>query len=130
MSTKFKWMESKDVADKKRVEKEVLEVLIKNLNDGTITVDAAREAARLTLAEVERIEKHEESAADFYKNLASKYPVFNILYTKIKGDLASIREISAHRQALAAIDSGKIEEAHKIAQGAIAKTAHETGNTN
>lgn len=122
-------MESVVLADKKRVEKEVLEVLIKNLNDGTITVDAAREAARLTLAEVERIEKHEESALDFYKNLASKYPVFNILYTKIKGDLASMREISAHKQALTLIDEGKIEEAHKIARGAIAQTSHETSNT-
>src|SRR3989338_3988167 len=117
-------MDQSALSAKKKVEKEVLEVIIKNLNSGTLSVEMAREAAKLTLAEVERIEKHEETVADFYKNLSTKYPVFNILYTKIKGELATSRELSAHRLALAAIDSGKIEEAHKIAQ-----TANETTST-
>ena len=122
-------MDQSALSAKKKVEKEVLEVIIKNLNSGTLSVEMAREAAKLTLAEVERIEKHEETVADFYKNLSTKYPVFNILYTKIKGELATSRELSAHRLALAAIDSGKIDEAHKIASAAIVQTANETTGT-
>ena len=122
-------MDQSALSAKKKVEKEVLEVIIKNLNSGTLSVEMAREAAKLTLSEVERIEKHEETVADFYKNLSTKYPIFNILYTKIKGELATSRELSAHRLALAAIDSGKIDEAHKIAQSAIVQTANETTST-
>lgn len=116
------------LSDKRRVEKEVVEVLIKNLYSGDISVDKARLVAKETLAEVERIEKHEETVVDFYKSLSYKFPSFNILYTKIKGEIAAPRESSAHKLALTAINSGNIEEAHKIAQSAIAHTAHETHN--
>lgn len=121
-------MDQPAISAKKKVEKEVLEVIIKNLNAGTLKVNDAKLVAKLTLSEVKRIEMHEETVADFYKNLSEKYPVFLILYTKIKGDLAASRELSAHREALAAIDSGKIDEAHKIARGAVAQTANETSN--
>ncbi len=111
---------------KDRVEKEVLEVIIKNLYSGEMKVEEARQVARETLAQIEKIEKQEESISDFYKNLSQKYPVFKVLYTKIKGELAVPRELSAHRQALVAIHAGNIDEAHKIAQGALVQTAHET----
>ena len=64
----------------------------------------------------------------FYKNLASKYPVFNILYTRVKDEIVKSKELSAHRQALAAIDAGNIDEAHKIASMAINQSAHEATN--
>ena len=111
---------------KERVEKEVLEVIIKNLYSGGIKVEEARLVARETLAQIEKIEKQEESIIDFYKDLSEKFPAFKVLYTKIKGELALPRELSAHRQALAAIHSGDIDRANKIAQTALVQTAHET----
>lgn len=113
---------------KTRIEKEVLEVIIDGLNSGDLTVESARQVAKEVLATLEKIEKHEESIAEFYKNLAEKYPVFNLLYTRINAEIVKSKELSAHRQALAAIDAGNIDEAHKIAQMAINQSANETGN--
>lgn len=113
---------------KARIEKEVLEVIIDGLNSGDLTVESARQAAKEVLATLAKIDKHEESIAAFYKNLAEKYPVFNLLYTRINAEILKSKELSAHRQALAAIDAGKIDEAHKIAQSAISQSAHETNN--
>lgn len=113
---------------KDRVEKEVLEVIIKNLYSGGMKVEEARLVARETLAQVAKIEKQEESVIDFYKELSQKFPVFKVLYTKIKGELAVPRELSAHREALQAIHSGDIDRANKIAQSALVQTAHEATN--
>ncbi|KKR49379.1 MAG: hypothetical protein UX79_C0031G0008 [candidate division WWE3 bacterium GW2011_GWB1_47_11] len=113
---------------KTRIEKEVLEVIIDGLNSGELTVESARQAAKEVLATLEKIDKHEESIAQFYKNLAQKYPVFNLLYTRINAEIVKSKELSAHRQALAAIDAGNIDEAHKIAQMAINQSAHESNN--
>lgn len=113
---------------KARIEKEVLEVIIDGLNSGDLTVESARLAAKEVLATLEKIDKHEESIAEFYKNLAQKYPVFNLLYTRINAEILKSKELSAHRQALAAIDAGNIDEAHKIASMAINQSAHESNN--
>ncbi len=121
-------MDQPALSFKGRIEKEVLEVIIDGLNSGDLTVESARQAAREVLAALEKIEKHEESIAQFYKNLAQKYPIFNLLYTRIKSEIVKSKELSAHRQALAAIDAGNIDEAHKIASTAINQSAHETTN--
>lgn len=113
---------------KTRIEKEVLEVIIDGLNSGELTVESARQAAKEILATLEKIEKHEESIAEFYKNLAQKYPVFNLLYTRFNAEIVKSKELSAHRQALAAIDAGNIDEAHKIASTAINQSAHESNS--
>ncbi|KKS04211.1 hypothetical protein A2W45_01420 [Candidatus Curtissbacteria bacterium RIFCSPHIGHO2_12_41_11] len=113
---------------KTRIEKEVLDVIIDGLRSGDLSVDNAREVAHQTLTTLERIEKHEESLIDFYKNLAQKYPVFSLLYTRIKDEIVKAKELGAHRQALAAIDAGNIDEAHKIASMAINQSAHEATN--
>jgi len=104
---------------KARIEKEVLEVIIDGLNSGDLTVESARQAAKEVLATLEKIDKHEESIAQFYKNL---------LYTRINAEIVKSKELSAHRQALAAIDAGNIDEAHKIASMAINQSAHEPNN--
>src|SRR3972149_8580806 len=121
-------MDQPALAVKRRIEKEVLEVIIDGLNSGDLTVESARQVAKEVLATLEKIDKHEESIAQFYKSLAQKYPVFNFLYTRINAEIVKSKELSAHRQALAAIDAGNIDEAHKIASMAINKSAHETVN--
>ena len=121
-------MDQPALSVKARIEKEVLEVIIDGLNSGELTVENARQAAKEVLATLEKIDKHEESIAQFYKNLAQKYPVFNLLYTRINAEIVKSKELSAHRQALAAIDAGNIDEAHKIAQMAINQSAHEPNN--
>lgn len=113
---------------KSRVEKEVLEVIIDGLNSGDLTVEKAQEVARETLATCDKIEKHEESIAQFYKELASKYPVFNILYTKVKDEILKSKELTAYRAALNAIDTGNLDEAHRIASSTISQSAHEATN--
>ena len=122
-------MDQPALSAKARIEKEVLEVIIDGLNSGELTVENAKQAAGEVLATLEKIDQHEESVARFYKSLAQKYPIFNLLYTRIKSEIIKSKELSAHRQALAAIDAGNIEEAHKIASGAINQSAHETTNT-
>ena len=121
-------MDQPALSVKARIEKEVLEVIIDGLNSGDLTVESARQAAKEVLATLEKIDKHEESIAQFYKNLAEKYPVFNLLYTRINAEIVKSKELSAHRQALAAIDAGNIDEAHKIAQMAINQSANESNN--
>ena len=121
-------MDQPALSVKARIEKEVLEVIIDGLNSGDLNVESARQAAKEVLATLEKIDKHEESIAQFYKNLAQKYPVFNLLYTRINAEIVKSKELSAHRQALAAIDAGNIDEAHKIAQMAINQSAHESNN--
>lgn len=115
---------------KGRVEKEVLELLIDGLNSGELTVDKAREAARETLTTLEKLDSHEETLAEFYKNLSDKYPIFAELYDRVKSDVVKAKEFSAYRQALSAIHGGEIDKAHAIAQSAIVKTAHESTNAN
>jgi len=115
---------------KRRVEKEVLELLIDGLNSGELTVDKAREAARETLETLEKLDTHEETLAEFYKSLSEKYPIFAELYDRVKSDVVKAKEVSAYRQAIAAIHTGQMEKAHSIAQGAIVATAHESGNAN
>ena len=110
---------------KARVEKEIVNVIIDGLNSGEMTVEAARQAARDTLATVNKIEEHEDSILKFYKNLSEKYPVFEILYTRVKDEIIKSREISQYRQALSAIDAGDMSGAHEIAKSAISQTAHE-----
>src|SRR4030042_6984829 len=121
-------MDQPALSAKARIEKDVVEVIIDGLNSGELTVDAARQAAREVLATLTKIDKHEQSIAQFYKDLAQKYPVFNLLYTRIKSEIVKSKELSAHRQALAAIDVGNIDEAQKIAKTAISQSAHETAN--
>ena len=121
-------MDQPALSVKARIEKEVLEVIIDGLNSGELTVENARQAAKEVLATLEKIDKHEESIAQFYKSLAEKYPVFNLLYTRINAEIVKAEELAAHRQALAAIDAGNIDEAHKIAQMAINQSAHEPNN--
>lgn len=122
-------MDQPAISAKKRVEKEVLDTIMDGLGSGDLDSQKAQDIARETLATLKLLDEHEESLEKFYKNLASKYPIFSLLYTKIRGDIAHSREMTAHRQALAAIDAGKIDEAHQIAKGAIAQTAHEATNT-
>lgn len=115
---------------KGRVEKEVLELLIDGLNSGELTVDSAKAAARETLATLEKLDAHEETLAEFYKNLAEKYPIFAELYDKVNSEIVKTKEFSAYRQALSAIHNGELEKAHAIAKGAIVATAHESNNPN
>lgn len=116
------------LSPKTRVEKEVVDVIIDSLNGGDLTVEGAREVARLTLGTLVKIEQHEESVVQFYKDLASKYPIFNILYTKVKGEIVKSKELSAYRQALTAIHAGNVDEAHRIASLTIKQSAHEATN--
>ncbi|OGD84970.1 hypothetical protein A2165_04580 [Candidatus Curtissbacteria bacterium RBG_13_40_7] len=118
------------ISAKKRVEKQVLEVIIDGLNSGELTVEKAQEAARDTLAIVEKIEESEQSILNFYEDLSQKHPIFKLLYTQAKDQLTRSKEISAYNQALKAIDNGDVGIAHKIVTGAISQTAHETTNLN
>ena len=115
---------------KARVEKEIVNVIIDGLNSGEMTVEAARQAARDTLATVNKIEEHEDSILEFYKNLSEKYPVFEILYTKVKSEIIRSREMSDWRRALTAIDTGDINGAHAIVKSAISQSANEATNAN
>ncbi|GEM_PF-3160565 len=121
---------SDSLSAKGRVEKEVLELLIDGLNGGELTVETARAAARETLVTLEKLDAHEETLADFYKDLSDKYPIFSELYDRVKADIVKAKEFSAYRQALSAIHQGELAKAHNIAQGAIVSTAHESNNPN
>jgi len=118
-------MDQPALSAKKRVEEEVLNVIIDGLNSGEMAVEQARQAAKDTLSTVGKIEAHEESILEFYKNLAQKFPVFEILYTKVKDEIIRSREISQYRQALTAIDAGDLDSAHQIAKSALVQSAYE-----
>ncbi len=123
-------MAEKALTVKDRVAKEVLDEIIDGLNAGTLTLEKAQEVARLTLAKLDEIEKHEDIVVEFYRQLAEKYENFKILYTKIKEEILRSREIVAWRNALVAIDAGRIEEAKDIVDAAIAQTSNEAVNVN
>ncbi|MEK7581452.1 MAG: hypothetical protein AAB512_04155 [Patescibacteria group bacterium] len=113
---------------KTQIEKDVLARILLGLHNFTMTVEAAREIARMTLATVDKIVKHEETVVEFYRDLAKKHKSFEILYTKVKGEILRGQEITAYRDALNLVNEGKIEEANKIAQGALDITANETAD--
>lgn len=113
---------------RERIAREVVGVIIDALNSGDLPLEKAKAAAGETLTTLDKIEKHEETVAEFYKSLAKKYPVFNVLYTKIISDMAKSKEMSAYKEALAAIESGDVKGAHQIASSAISQSAHETTN--
>lgn len=123
-------MDNKKLSAKDRVAREVLDEIIDGLNSGTLTLEKAQEVARLTLATLDKIEKHEDAIIDFYRELSERYENFKVLYTKIKEEILRSREITAYRNALVAIDSGRIEEAKDIVDRAIEETANETTNIN
>lgn len=122
-------MSTSTLSAKTRVEKEVVDAIVDGLNSGEMTVEQSQQAARDTLAAIGAIEQHEDSILNFYKNLSDKYPVFKILYTKVKAEIIKSREISQYRQALGAIDAGNFDSAHQIAKAALGETAHETKTT-
>lgn len=113
---------------KKQVEKDVLDTIVDGLNSGELSADNAKEIAKETLATLSKIDEHEETVVDFYKNLAGKHAIFNFLYTRVRNDIAKSKEMSAHRMALMAIDEGRLDDAQKIATSAISKTADETAD--
>ena len=113
------------LSGKARIEKEVLGTIIDGLNSGELTAENAQVVAKDTLAALQKIDKHEESILKFYKDLSDKHPLFKILYTRINAEVVKARELSAHRNALVALDIGNIDEAKKIATGAMEATAHE-----
>ena len=111
---------------KSRVEKEVVDQLIASLNNGSLKVEEAQQVAKDTLTAVDQIEKHEKSVVDFYEALATKHKAFEILYTRIKGDISRAHEEAAYKQALSAINAGDVNSAKNIASAAISVTADET----
>lgn len=122
------WMADLRVLAKSQVEKEVLDTIVDGLNGGQLTVDSAQAIAKETLSTLSAIDEHEQTVANFYKNLAQKYPIFNLLYTRVRDDIAKSKEMSAHRMALVAIHEGRVGEAQKIATSAMSKTANETAD--
>ena len=116
------------VVTKKQVEKDVLSTIVGGLNSGELTADNAKEIAKETLATLSKIDEHEETVVDFYKNLSAKHAIFKFLYTRVRNDIAKSKEMSAHRMALVAIHEGRVDEAQKIARGSINKTANETAD--
>lgn len=113
---------------KKQVEKDVLDTIVGGLNSGELSADIAKEIAKETLATLSKIDEHEETVLEFYKNLSTKHAIFNFLYTRVRNDIAKSKEMSAHRMALVAIHEGRVDEAQIIASGAISKTANETAD--
>ena len=110
---------------KARIEKEVLGTIIDGLNSGELTAENAQAVAKDTLSTLQNVDQHEESILKFYKELSQKHPLFKILYTRINAEIVKARELSEHRNALVALDTGNIDEAKKIATGAMEATAHE-----
>lgn len=121
-------MNKTQISLREKVEREVLNEVIDGLNAGSIPLEKAREIARETLAAIKRIEEHEESVLNFYQKLSKMHPAFNVLYSRVKGEIIMSREVSEYRKALLAIDQGKIKEAHAIVNSAIDQTANETVN--
>ena len=114
------------VSLKNKIEREVLDEIIESLGNGSLTVGEAQQIARETIATIDAVERHEKTIVDFYKGLSERHKQFEILYTKAKGDILRAHEETALKDALAAIEAGNVDNAHKIAQGAIEKTADET----
>lgn len=121
-------MSKSQITLKDRVEKEVLDEIIDNLNNGSLTSEVAQQIAKETLEAIRKIEDHEESILDFYKRLSEKHPSFEILYTKLKAEILMNREISDYKKALLAIDSGNIDQAHSIVNSAISQSTNEAFN--
>lgn len=119
-----------DLPQRELVAREVVQIIIDGLNAGTLPLEQARTAAKETLDTLDRIEKHEESVAEFYKALSQKYPIFGKLYSKMVGEMTKAKELTAYKQALTAIHSGDVNQAHKIASSAIAQSAHEAPRIN
>ena len=111
---------------RRRVSEEVLDQLIKGLENGEITVDQARAIAKETLATLAEIEKHEDKILEFYQKLASQHPAFKLLYTRLKGEILKSREIAEYKMALVAIENGNVTEANEILKTAIEQSANET----
>ena len=114
---------------KTQVQKEVLKEIIHGLTSKTMNLEEAQTIARETLAASDKIETHEETVMEFYKELAENHKRFANLYTKVKGDILRSREVTAYRDALRSIDAGDIDAAHQIAQTALSTTANETTST-
>lgn len=111
---------------RKRVAKEVLDQILKGLGSGELTVEQARAIAAETLATLTEIEKHEDLVLEFYRKLAENYPLFELLYTRIKAEFLKARELAEHKAALTAIEAGDMAEAMAILNKAIEETANET----
>jgi len=123
-------MDQPALSVKKRVEKEVLETIMDGLSSGEIDSPKAQEIAKDTLGTLKMLDEHEETIEKFYKNLSVKYPIFNLLYTRVKAEIVQTRELSEHRRALVALDQGNLDDAHIIAAGAIKHSANETTGNN
>ena len=121
-------MNSSPISLRDKIEREVLNEIIDGLNSGSLSSIKAQEASKKALEALKKIDSHEESILNFYHELAQLDPVFEILYTKAKGEILMSREVSDYKKALNAINLGRIDEAHSIAKSSIAQTANETVN--
>lgn len=120
----------KPTSARRRVAQEVLDQIIKGLQNGELTVEQSRAIATETLATLEAIEKHEDLILDFYRKLSETYPSFKLLYTRIRGEVLKARELLDWKAALMAVEAGNVPEATEILKTALQQTANETTEIN
>ena len=104
--------------DKEKIEKAVLDIIIDDLRAGRMTVEAAKEIARLTLEEVPLIDSNEK-ILNLFSRLTSTHKSFEELYIKEKSDSIKRKEVFVWQTALELIHQGKLDEAQELVNKAV-----------
>jgi len=99
--------------DKEKIEKAVLDIIISDLRSGRMTVEEAREIARLTLEQIHQIDS-DEKVLNLFSLLSRSHKSFEELYVRQKSDSIKRKEVFVWQTALELIHQGKFDAAQEL----------------
>lgn len=109
-------------ADKKQLEKDLVERLIAALKEDKLSAEELPLAAEFILDRVDKL-KTQEELIEFLKELNSRWSIFANLLTLEKGEFQEKQEKEVVGKASALAKAGRLEEAVRLAEEA---TSHKT----
>ena len=100
------------------LEKQIVEIVLNEIDNKTLTVDQAREIMTFWLSKVKTITSEEEMLS-FVIEFVAKWPIFNTIAIIEQGNIRREQEERITDDVVSLVKNGKIEEAL-----ALAKTAN------
>ncbi len=112
-------MEVTDV-HKKEIERQLLNIIIKELEENKLTTDDLPKIAQFVLSTIDTVTTHEQ-LLPYLKSLSDQWPCFKPIETIELGEVQRVKEHDIAHQVMLLSKSGKIEEALSLAKSMTQK---------
>lgn len=110
-----------DIEHKKKLEENILNTVLVNLDKGTLKEEELSAIASFALPRIDQLTSYNE-LLQFVRDLSLKWPIFKNLETISEGALEDVNEDFVAEQALKLAKEGNIEQAISLATNSINET--------